>query len=469
MGSRGLPLDVARRRGAARAGLADRARAGRRRRVRVARAAGDDGAAAARAGGGRALLPLRPRTVVAARADARRRGARPRARPSDLRVVRRDPARRLRARAAAADADATCARARPRSRRSTLPVVLAFAWLAPIVAETQSHYPKPSELARALAPVRNGSRRHSTHALSPRRRESSRAAVPSRSRRSCSCRSRRSPRGGAGARSSSAGRCSCSRVELSPFVFPHFSDLVSLSQSRRAAGFVPFAFALAGGLAVLARALAVARCCRSRSPPASCSQARYPGDFGTKLAPRRPVDRDVDRALRRDSRRSSLAVVLVADASAAATRRAGAGRRARRAPVRAARRRARLLALERRVEDAIRTRSRPASSTSCGSDVPKRAVVFSDLETSYRISAYAPVYVAAAPPAHVADTKANNPYARRDRAEVVPRARGASRRCRRTTPAGSCSGPAETVPIAHLEASGLRPVYSDRRFIVFKL
>jgi hypothetical protein len=45
-------------------------------------------------------------------------------------------------------------------------------------------------------------------------------------------------------------------------------------------------------------------------------------------------------------------------------------------------------------------------------EVPKRAVVFSDLETSYRISAYAPVYVASAPPAHVADTKANAPYAR---------------------------------------------------------
>jgi hypothetical protein len=46
-------------------------------------------------------------------------------------------------------------------------------------------------------------------------------------------------------------------------------------------------------------------------------------------------------------------------------------------------------------------------------DVPERAVVFSDLETSYRIEAFAPVYVAAAPPAHVADTKANRPYSRR--------------------------------------------------------
>jgi len=45
--------------------------------------------------------------------------------------------------------------------------------------------------------------------------------------------------------------------------------------------------------------------------------------------------------------------------------------------------------------------------------VPERAIVFSDLETSYRIGAYAPVYVAAAPPAHVADTASNHPYRRR--------------------------------------------------------
>ena len=45
--------------------------------------------------------------------------------------------------------------------------------------------------------------------------------------------------------------------------------------------------------------------------------------------------------------------------------------------------------------------------------VPEGDVVFSDLETSYRIAAMAPVYVAAAPPAHVADTEDNRPYARR--------------------------------------------------------
>jgi hypothetical protein len=44
-------------------------------------------------------------------------------------------------------------------------------------------------------------------------------------------------------------------LELWPVAFTHFSDLVSLSQSRRAAGFVPFAVAFAGGVAVLKRAL----------------------------------------------------------------------------------------------------------------------------------------------------------------------------------------------------------------------
>jgi hypothetical protein len=45
--------------------------------------------------------------------------------------------------------------------------------------------------------------------------------------------------------------------------------------------------------------------------------------------------------------------------------------------------------------------------------LPEGGIVFSDLETSYRVAALAPVYVAAGPPAHVADTEDNRPYARR--------------------------------------------------------
>ena len=45
--------------------------------------------------------------------------------------------------------------------------------------------------------------------------------------------------------------------------------------------------------------------------------------------------------------------------------------------------------------------------------VPARAVIIAPLELSYRILAAAPVYVVAAPPAHVADTSKNRPYVRR--------------------------------------------------------
>jgi hypothetical protein len=50
-------------------------------------------------------------------------------------------------------------------------------------------------------------------------------------------------------------------------------------------------------------------------------------------------------------------------------------------------------------------------------ELPEGDVVFGNLEDSYRAAAYAPVYVAAAPPAHVARTTENRPYERR--ADVV--------------------------------------------------
>ena len=43
-------------------------------------------------------------------------------------------------------------------------------------------------------------------------------------------------------------------------------------------------------------------------------------------------------------------------------------------------------------------------------------VVYSDPETSYEIAARVPVYIAVAPPGHVADTEKNRPYERRDEA-----------------------------------------------------
>jgi hypothetical protein len=45
-------------------------------------------------------------------------------------------------------------------------------------------------------------------------------------------------------------------------------------------------------------------------------------------------------------------------------------------------------------------------------EVPAGAIVYSDAETSFRLAAAAPVYIAAAPPGHVADTAENRPYER---------------------------------------------------------
>jgi hypothetical protein len=49
-------------------------------------------------------------------------------------------------------------------------------------------------------------------------------------------------------------------------------------------------------------------------------------------------------------------------------------------------------------------------------DVPRGDIVYSDPETSYEIAARMPVYIAVAPPGHVADTEKNRPYERRDEA-----------------------------------------------------
>ena len=71
-------------------------------------------------------------------------------------------------------------------------------------------------------------------------------------------------------------------ITLVPWLFTPFSDVVSLSQSRRLAGFIPFSFALAGGMGVLAALLG-----RFVVPLALVAgivlQWQYPGDFGYAL------------------------------------------------------------------------------------------------------------------------------------------------------------------------------------------
>ncbi|HWX08796.1 MAG TPA: hypothetical protein VNY33_02365, partial [Gaiellaceae bacterium] len=161
------------------------------------------------------------------------------------------------------------------------PVLLVFAWLLPIVRETRSHNPNALERLAQLKQYATDLAVSSTSSyhLAP--------GIVARAGAVAVAGLVLVPLAGlAGRRRWSAfvlgGAVLVLALELSPFLFPHFSDLVSLSQSRRAAGFVPFAFALAGGAAVLARFTGLFL------PPAALAagvvlQLEFPGDFGPKL------------------------------------------------------------------------------------------------------------------------------------------------------------------------------------------
>jgi len=341
------------------------------------------------------------------------------------------------------------------------PVLLVFLWLLPIVRETNSHNPGAGALAQGLRQYATdlAVRSTSSYHLAP--------GVVSRAGAVAVAALVLVPLAGlAGRRRWSAfvlgGTVLVLALELSPFLFPHFSDLVSLSQSRRAAGFVPFAFALAGGAAVAVRLLG-----RLALPVALAAgialQLGYPGDFGTKLEHAGP----------------GLATWIALWGGLAAL--AGAALLVRRrgrtlerlGPLAA------LAALLFVLPVAVhgfahwdaRVRSDP-SALSPGlvrylrTSVPRGAVVFADLETSYRISAYAPVYVANGPPAHVADTKANRPAARRlDLLRFLEHGNLAIPR--RYRAGWLVLRPGE--PVARAEAQGARPVYRDERFVVLAL
>ena len=246
---------------------------------------GDRVAPAARAGGARAGDRV-GRLAVACRAGVDgRRGARPRGRPSDLRPLPLAPVRRLPRSSAA-----LWTRQEARRIGLALGALVAPGRALPALAAADRRATPPrtrpaaAELARGLRQYGGqlDVRSDDLYSLAPRGVRAQRA--PSRSRRSCSCRSPRSRPGGAGPRTSSAARSRCSSICLVPWLFTPFSDAVSLSQSRRAAGFVPFAFAFAGGLVRRLGGWSDGWCCcRSPSRPGSLLQLAYPGDFDYRL------------------------------------------------------------------------------------------------------------------------------------------------------------------------------------------
>jgi hypothetical protein len=243
-------------------------------------------------------------------------------------------------------------------------------------------------------------------------------------------------------------------VCLVPWIFTPFSDAVSLSQSRRLAGFVPLAFALAGGMGVLARLLG-----RAVVPVALGAglafQLLYPGDFGYTLEDGGPAWA------------TWIAVVGGLVALALGFR--------RRPPLERTAALASALVLLPTYAHGLAnwspSEARRPSPLSDGlvaavrHDVPVGAVVYADPEASYRLGAVAPVRVCVNPPGHVADTVDNRPRERvRDFRRFartgdlgIPRACGATWLVvdRRRFP--------------RLAPRGLTAVYRDGRWALYRL
>ena len=255
--------------------------------------------------------------------------AEPRTRLADRRRARRRrrPDGRRRARAAAA-------RARHRLARAVVGGAAALA--RPL--------PRPARRARHELPPRAGS-------LRAERRRRRRRAHPRAARRArvaaalVAVRARRLARG--------------ARGDARAVSFEHLSDAVSLSQSRRAAGFLPFAFAFAGGVAVLSFLLGI-----FVLPLALAGGRRLPGALAGRL--RLP-------ARERRARRGGVVrggggsgrARRVAARAAPVARSGGlaAGPRGRAVPP--AGRRPRLRALGRGRGGRSRARSRPGSCARC--------------------------------------------------------------------------------------------------------
>ena len=226
---------------------------------------------------------------------------------------------------------------------------------------------------------------------------------------------------------------------------------MSLSQARRAAGFLPFAFAFAGGCGVLAHLLGPLA-----APLALAAgivfQLAYPGDFDYALTDGGPPWATWIALA------GGVAALVVGFSAAAAAR-------TRRQLVAAAlfllpvgRARAlELVAVRGASAQPALARARRARS---GRRCPAGSTVYSDPEASYRIAAFAPVYVCVAPPGHVADTEENRP---RERVERVPpfRAHGCE---------PSCPGAGGSSSTARASTSLPRVfVYRDPRWTLYRL
>jgi hypothetical protein len=332
-----------------------------------------------------------------------------------------------------------------------VPAALFMLWLVPVVTDTASVSPDADEVHRALEHYvgQLDVRSETSYSLAPevlmRSGAVAVAAILLFPLAALAARRR-------WAAYVAGGSIAVLVVLLVPLLFTALADLVSISQARRAAGFLPFAIAFAGGLGVLSRVAG------PLLPPAAlvagiALQVAYPGDFDYLLdngAPGLIVWVALAAGL------VGLAVGLVrrgepleAPAALAAALFllpvvvAGA---AKWTPVESSG-----LVLPRALVETVRD------------VVPAGAIVYSDPETGYRLAALAPVYIANAPPGHVADTEQNRPYQR-------------ARDARRFLATGDLSIPADygadylVVDRRRLRQDfDLPRLYRDERFTLYRL
>ena len=280
------------------------------------------------------------------------------------------------------------------------PAALFMLWLVPVVRDTASVSPDADELRRAFERYRGelDVRSETSYSLVPelftRRGAVAIAALLL------------VPLAGLAARRRWAafvvgGSLAVFAITLLPFVFAPYSDLVSVSQARRLVAFLPFAFAFAGGLGVLARLVG-----GLLLPVAFAAgvvfQWIYPGDFGNV--------RDPGPAL----------VTWIAVLGALTALVVGVVRRgpALESPASLA---AALFLLpvfaaglwSWSAPDQPRGHEpTPGLAEAVRANVSPGSIVYSDPQTSYHLAALVPVYVAVAPPGNVADTGENRPYER---------------------------------------------------------
>ena len=333
-----------------------------------------------------------------------------------------------------------------------VPAAAFMLWLRPIVNDTRSVTPDADELQRAFDQYGSQLVVHSQTSYNLA------AEVFTRSGAVAIAALLMIPLAGLAARRRWAayvvgGSLAVFAAMLVPYLFTSLADLVSISQARRAAGFLPFAFAFAGGMGVLARLVGPLLLPLALGA-GMFLQIVYPGDFEYILREPAPawiawfgvLGGAAALAVGFLRRRPALETGASLAAAAFLVPVFGGG----------------LLDWNRPDPPEIATLT-PGLVAALRDKIEPGSIVYSDTETSFRLAAFAPVYIAVAPPGHVADTEENRPYERASDA-------------RRFTRTGDLSIPrgygAEYVVVDSLRTDldlDLPVVYSDDRFIVYRL